>query len=334
MKPILFVFIVTLLSLFSCQSSTEGEVSFYHWKNKARWSEEKEKALQVTECRKIYLRYFDVDVFEEESRNRGIYPVYVLREVDSSYRNYEIIPTVFITNRTLTRGLSTWELSRNIRRLIEEISQHHFRKSPKEIQLDCDWTQSTREAYFALVKDLKSSYTVSTTIRLHQIKYVEETGIPPADKGVLMLYNMGELQKEDENSIISSKITSAYINENTRYAMPLEVALPLFSQTVLINKQGHVKLINRIEPDVLQQETTYFSEVGPNLFEVQRDTLYHGYYLSKGFKLKLEESSTDELVESYKQIKSSKLNTTGVVFYHLDDDILKQYNLKKLLRAL
>ena len=67
---------------------------------------------------------------------------------------------------------------------------------PKEIQLDCDWNSSTQKKYFNLIEEMKlyptwENIVWSATIRLHQLKYPKQTGVPPVNKGVLMFYNMG-----------------------------------------------------------------------------------------------------------------------------------------------
>ena len=65
----------------------------------------------------------------------------------------------------------------------------------KEIQIDCDWTASTQEAYFEFLHYLKEKakdkqIQLSATIRLHQLSMTP----PPVDRGILMMYNTGDVK--------------------------------------------------------------------------------------------------------------------------------------------
>ena len=39
-----------------------------------------------------------------------------------------------------------------IQKLIDQISWHHFREKRRKIQIDCDWTESTRDDFFKLIR--------------------------------------------------------------------------------------------------------------------------------------------------------------------------------------
>ncbi|GAA0890653.1 hypothetical protein GCM10009122_03320 [Fulvivirga kasyanovii] len=275
------------------------------------------------------MHYFDVD-----RTDKGVYPVYVLNKVDSAFKAYDIVPVVFITNRSFKGHIDLDRLSEQIVGLVDEISLHHFGRKLKTIQLDCDWSETTRDKYFELIRMLSRDLDVVPTIRLHQIKYKDKTGVPPTKTGVLMLYNMGNLKDEQQNSIIQSDIVDDYIHNTTTYPLKLDVALPLFSQTVIKNNRGQIRLVNKSRPEALKQDKLHFRQLDSHLFEVTRDTLYHGFYLSKGYRLKLEESGVDEILDSYSIVKHSELQLNNIILYHLDDDVLKQVDLAKLLEKL
>ena len=223
---------------------------------------------------------------------------------------------------------------RQIYTLTNQITKTHFNNIPEEIQIDCDWTESTQHKYFELISKIKTYYkSVSTTIRLHQIKYQARTGIPPSDKGVLMLYNIGNLKNMNQNSILDSKVVAKYINKNTNYPLALELALPLFSQTVIKNNHDNIKLVKGIDKQALANDT-YFSRVSNNMLNVKKDTLYHGFYLMEGFQLKLERVSEEQVISSYNIIKSSQLSLSKTIFYHLDDQSLESIDYKKIIKQL
>ena len=74
---------------------------------------------------------------------------------------------------------------------------------------------------------------LSATIRLHQVKYYKQAGIPPVDRGMLMFYNMGKLNAlTAENSIYNSNDAAGYIETVDDYPLKLDLALPAFSWAV------------------------------------------------------------------------------------------------------
>lgn len=304
--------------LVGCNSSSI-EVSFYFWKSNVLESESTNELLIKTASPDLYVHFFDVNLEKKQhGKINAAYPHYPLRTLDKIYKHHNIIPVVFIVNAVL-KETPIDELAKNIQKLVHQIAAHHHLPTPSEIQLDCDWNQSTQKAFFELVEKLNRNYRVSSTIRLHQIKYFEKTGVPPVHKGVLMLYNMGDLKNENENSILSLSTVKQYIDSKTTYPLTLDVALPAFSQTVIISSSGNVKLINSSRADDIKLDKN-FVQVDDNLFRPLRDTLYHGFYINESFLLKTEMPEVDEIIESYKYLQKSKLKLSNkVLLYHLDD---------------
>lgn len=122
----------------------------------------------------------------------------------------QIIPVVFITNQTMKNipKITIDYLAKAILSGISKLSPHPYH----EIQIDCHWTLSTKQKYFSLLKILqKSTLHLSATIRLHQVKFYEKTGIPPVERRMLMYYNMSDWRNPITiNSIYSPKLLSQY----------------------------------------------------------------------------------------------------------------------------
>ncbi len=328
------VVLVLIFICFSCARKKEAHIFFYHWKSKAIYTDVIQKALQSTQAKKIYMHYFDVDISKRGNEaGKDLFPIYTLTEVSPEYADFEIIPVVFLVNNAL-KDADIAALSMRIRSLIDQISNFHFHRQFKVIQLDCDWTSATRDKYFSLINLLKQYYKVNATIRLHQIKYQQQTGIPPVDQGTLMLYNIGHLDSTRENSIIDASIVTDYIHATTSYPIHLDVALPLFSQTVIQSKENQIRIVPGVEKASFEKDTLHFQKVNEHLFKVTHDILYKGFYLSPGYSLKLEEASETEIVASYSALRKSKLNLMNVIFYHLDDDAIQQVNLIRLITQL
>ena len=214
-----------------------------------------------------------------------------------------------------------------INQLISKFSNHKI----KEIQFDCDWTQKSKVKYFDFLQDIKtqlqgSSILLSSTIRLHQIKYFEETGVPPVDRGALMFYNMGNLEDiTAENSILDLSIAKEYLNNFEKYPLALDVALPVFSWGVLIREGKMIKLINNLQSFDLKDESR-FSKIDKTHFEVIKSTYLQGYYLYKEDEIRLEKASIEQLQESA-DLLSSVIGDSDltVIFYHLDSIVINNY---------
>lgn len=316
--------------LVSC-SDSNPQTNFYHWKSKVVYSDLSKRALEMTHSKKLYLHYFDVDVVKGQRIEENIFPEYVVREVDDEFKDMEIVPVVFISNRTLEQ-FSTEKLPTQISKLIDQISIHHFDRKMDEIQIDCDWNNSTREAYFRILKSLEKQYRVTATLRLHQLKYPEKTGVPPVDKVTLMLYNMGDLKKNDENSILDAELVGQYVNGQTDYPLAMDLALPLYSQLVIKNLENKIRISNGVNRE--EFESDIFELTSPNNILVKGDTLFRGFYLTDGFQIKIDEVTAQEVMDSYTILKNSKLEFEEILFYHLDGKILDVNLLEKILKEL
>ncbi|HXC06479.1 MAG TPA: hypothetical protein VNZ86_17095, partial [Bacteroidia bacterium] len=177
--------------------------------------------------------------------------------------NLDLVPVVYITNEALIH-LSDTAVPLLSERLLNRM-KHIFLTTGalklKEVQLDCDWTGETKDKYFSLIRALKEKVhargiTLSTTIRLHQIKYFARTGVPPADRGMLMFYNMGKVDDiHTANSIYDASTASRYLVNFTTYPLPLDIALPCFSWAVVF-RESHIAalLSNKAKTDLDQEE--------------------------------------------------------------------------------
>jgi hypothetical protein len=66
---------------------------------------------------------------------------------------------------------------------------------------------------------------LSVTIRLHQLSMA----VPPADYGVLMLYNTGDpMNFQERNPILDMRDVQPYLRYLKDYSLPLAAAYPVF----------------------------------------------------------------------------------------------------------
>ena len=325
-------FYLLFLSLFGCNNSnkTSPAKAFYYWKTTFTLSPAEQTQLQELGIGKLYVRYFDVDWNESVKEARPVSPIRFKTPFPTSIA---LIPTVYITNRTLQLlpENQVTALGDNILTKIRQLNKKGKSTSVTEIQLDCDWTESTRTPYFNLVsyleKKLNSEHiNLSVTIRLHQVKYAHTTGIPPADRGMLMFYNMGNLKNLNTgNSIYNPTDAAKYFVNFERYPLKLDVVLPAFSWAVIFRDQQAVGLVNNVQPGDFN-DTTAFEKLPNNQVRVKKLQFKMPHYLFPNDVLKLEETDPKVTLQAARQLKPELPNKPETVaIYHWDTHLPSLY---------
>lgn len=336
----LYKLIFCLYCLTACQTSSADQSenssfnvtpAYYHWQTRLALSDLEKRHLDSLPSDKLYLKFFDID--KKEGASEPL-PLARLQVDSSSYIPDTIIPTVFITNRSLL-NLEENEvrlLAERLYQLIEKLSQQLGIVSMPEIQIDCDWSTQTRESYFLLLETLRNHHLnpnqrLSATIRLHQLRYPEQTGVPPVDRGMLMFYNIGEVTQWGEaNSILNLETAQQYIVPAGPYPIPLDLALPLFRWGVLFRDGKMIKLINELGTEQLQ-DSARFQWVDPQHIQVIQSTYLNGYYLYHGDKLRLEASEPSDLQQAVKMLKNYfPRKSFTLAYYHLDMPIVQRFS--------
>jgi hypothetical protein len=319
-----------LLILFfsvSCGRKENHPFTFYYWKTALTFDQEEKKALDLASVPYLYTRFFDVDKTDGKFQ-----PVAVITKDKSFETNKQIVPTVFITNQSFL-NISKEEitfLAESINTLIQKkITEYHL-KVNQEIQIDCDWTAGTRDDYFIFLKELKkvSGKEVTCTLRLHQVKDKNQTGIPPVGKVYLMCYSTSSpLENSDKNSILDVNILRSYLSKLEDYPIKkIEVALPIYSWGIITNHLEKHKLINALSAKDL--ENPNFKKISDHEVEVRKDGFYFGSYLNKGFKIKVEEITDDQLQEVVDFLQK-KIPHFNIIYYQLDSKFVSNRNFKK-----
>ncbi len=329
-------FLLICLFSFAC-AKKERQVTpaFYHWQTQLQLSPLETLYTDSLHIEKLYVKFFDVDQSDDSEKTKAVAQLQV-----SHFENkhFEIIPTVFITNRTFYK-LEESDLDKLAIQIYEKIKtlKSGFDKSPlTEIQIDCDWSLKTKSKYFTLLRLLREQFEskktiLSATIRLHQIKFFEKTGIPPIDRGMLMFYNMGELSSpETSNSIIDLKLAELYLSRFSEYPIELDIALPIFSWGVLFRDNKMIKLVNNLEASDLA-DSSRFHKAFENQYKVIKSTYLQGYYLYEGDLIRLEQSPISVVQAAAKKLAAlNKAEQLTVSLYHLDTMTLKNYSYDQL----
>jgi hypothetical protein len=307
------------------------EPAFYYWKSVYNPSAHEKKQLDTLKVRTLYIKFFDVDWDETTRQPAPKARVHFVQPPTAA-----IIPTIFITNETLQAidSAQAQQLGGNMVRLLQGLLEKYGLPTPTELQIDCDWSTSTKDKYFALLRAVKKNLPgpiLSATIRLYQTKYYNKAGVPPVDKGLLMCYNMGNLKNmATVNSIIEMAELQKYTDNLGSYPLPLDVGLPLFGWKVWF-RQGQYQGITQELPDSLLQGPVFAKEAGSQRFTVLQDTVMAGYELQKGDVLRLE-SSDYPVVKAAAQHLAQRIKNTQcrVSLYHLDSVLLTKYSWHEL----
>ncbi len=238
-KIVLHSLFLFILLLISC-TKTEQRVlprtgnAVYYWRTAFMLDSMERTYLENYNIRTIYCRYFDVVLNDLQ----GPMPNATINFAQSFPDSTEVIPTVFIINdcmqnQPLTNSdgkVDVGDLAGNIVTRIVQMNETNDIKGVREIQIDCDYTQRNRELYYKFLNAVRNKahdygLALSVTIRLHQLSMPA----PPADYGVLMLYNTGAPERfAERNPILDLRDVQPYLPFLKDYSLPMGAAYPTF----------------------------------------------------------------------------------------------------------
>ena len=219
------------LLLVSCRKD-EAKTSMrsvYYWSTTLNMDSTKMAFIKKYSILRMYLHYFDV-VNDEAGRAM---PNATLSFATKVPQGIDIVPTVFVMPECLRHDRH--HLARLIVRRVLQMSQTNDVHNVREIQIDCDWTLSTRQLYDDFMRAMLNEchsrgLQLSSTIRLHQLSQLP----PPADRGVLMMYNTGDATNiKCHKPILDMRDAAPYLKYLAQYGLPLSTAYPIFAWRIL-----------------------------------------------------------------------------------------------------
>lgn len=281
------------------------QISFYSWENSFEEQNINEK---------LYIKVLDVNFSTKLELLKT--------NIKETPKNF--IPVIYITNETMKNV----DYSLVSKAILETLKNYKF----DEIQIDCDWSLSTRSNYFNLLEDLKEKLNkkISATIRLHQIKYYTKTGIPPVDYGVLMYYNMSNIGDfNTKNSILDNEIAKKYHYNFDVYPLKLKLALPLYSQAIQFREEKAISLFEGVEEKDFNND---FEKLENNRYKVLNSHYFKGRYIYKDDIFRLENSNEQDIKIALKDfLDLSKNRYDEVIFYTLK--YKNKYDLNNLIKG-
>lgn len=231
-----------LVCLLACGNEHRGPGlhSAYYWSTTFRLDSGQRQFMARHRVKRLYVRYFDV-----VSKGGEPQPNATVRFTQQPPREVEVVPTVFVMPDCLSGDVT--DLAGKVVRRIVQISGQNGIDNVSEMQIDCDWTVSTQQAFFAFMSSVRSEARkhrmgTSVTIRLHQLSQTP----PPADRGVLMLYNTGDVRNiECHKPILDIDDVRPYLSRLSHYKLPLTAAYPTFRLDVLFRARQFVGIVHR-----------------------------------------------------------------------------------------
>ncbi len=276
---------------------------FYYWRTTFRLAPAEQRALAELGVSRLYVRAFDVE-WDAATSTPSMIGKLVPAAGERVPAGIEVVPVVFLREEVFRRG------ARRVRGLARDVWAEVRRRmqllevAPRELQLDCDWTDTTQDAFFAFVAAVReeAGIPLGATIRLHQIKYRERTGVPPVERGMLMFYNMGRFSADPGARAIFDPASAArYLARVSEYPLPLDVALPIWSWTLHLRDDVVIDLLQSTDPDELAA-LPFLRRAGPDRHVATRSAFLHGAMIREGDALKIEVTGPAEALAAAAQI--------------------------------
>ena len=245
------------LSLTECQQQEcmEQENSVYFWRTELRLDSTEQAFLHTYNISKVYCRYFDVVM----DGNLPM-PNATITFIDQQPTGVEFVPTIYITEDCMHQRHEG--LAKKLVNRIMQMNETNGIRDVKEIQIDCDYTDRSRKTYYAFLEEIRKeipNLTLSTTISLHQL----QMKAPPADYGVLMLYNTGDPRNfEERNPILDQRDVQPYAQYLAGFSLPMAAAYPVYRWQRQI---GGVRIEHTVEADEILSVKELVEQKRPEL---------------------------------------------------------------------
>ncbi len=231
--------------------------AFYIWESSKEELTKKEyKALKDFKISKVYIKLFEVEGNIPSAKTEFNFK--------NKTKNIEFIPTIYIRNEVFKHSdkETLKELAENIDFLIKKKYHEQIADSAdiKEVQIDCDWTESTQGNYFEFLKYLKqkASYQISATLRLYAYKFPNKMGVLPVDRAMLMCYNLLNVhENRRKNSILDLEELEKYLRGAKKYPVQLDLALPIYQAMHIYHNNVYMKSLHQQECDILNKLTKH-----------------------------------------------------------------------------
>ena len=278
MARILISSLLILAILSACQHKDVAgalpiENSIYYWRTSWHLDSTETAFLADHDIHRVFCRYFDVVmVGDDTSSHHNFEPMpnatirFDLDAPGGFPAEVELVPTVYITEDCMSQApQGGWpQLAERLVNRIVQMNITHDLPPARELQVDCDYTRRSRQAYYDFLDQVRTEarrhgMKLSTTIRLHQLSM----SAPPADYGVLMVYNTGDPQNfAERNPILDIRDVQPYMRYLASYPLPLAAAYPVYRWQRTI---GGVRIEHSVEASEILDVKTMIEKERPDM---------------------------------------------------------------------
>lgn len=358
MKKLFLLAAVALLA--ACNHKYNTERSFCYWNTRYNSYSVNTKTSDSLGVKHLYMRLFDVGWNPYEKQPL---PIATMWKFADSENWLQVTPTVYITNDVFINSSHAQldRLAANIKNRLdiilkdteestvnytmykyrlddskeydecEAIEHANFKTRIKELMIDCDWTQKSKDNYFYFLNQLKKQvpqYPVSATIRLWQYRDYQLSGVPPVSRGLLMCYNMQDpANHKTENSIASAAELGKYVNHND-YPLKLDAALPIFRWMLAFRGD---KLLGIVSEDEINLDNSLFKKIDDTHYKFTADKVLGETYYRNGDVIRIERVSDDEIKKMIGILKDNvDLEGSRVSFFSWNENYINDYGIKKI----
>ncbi|WP_290541081.1 hypothetical protein [Alistipes sp.] len=327
--PILFLVFAVACGDTQPPSATETlpAAGIYHWKTTFSTSGWESAFMERHRIGRLYLRFFDVDLDRWNPASAPqIVPVGTTRFPESPGSGMLVTPTVFITVEALQamKGQTADYAEKITGRIMAMSRRHDMLRQIREVQIDCDWTRSTQTLYFDLLREIrtrlqKDSIRLGATIRLHQL----HQAAPPVDRGMLMLYNTGNVRDDDtRNSILDEEDVAPYLRRKPTCDLPLDFAYPVFAWGIWFRDGAFKAILHHTD----FSDPDRYEPIGNNIFRVRKSHFLENHQLRPDDRIRLDAPNPEQILRVKQRVERLYATAeSAVVLYHLDSLHLSQF---------
>lgn len=345
--------------------SANESPGIYYWKTHFSFSPQDRALAQDHGLQQLFVRAFDVQWSPSQNDALPVAPISFpsWEQTPLHLDGLKITPVVFIDNRVFQSGVDKLKLAKNICKALEqmeksllqslappppneeenpydyeyqykaqEIQQKKLAQKMDQWQIDCDWTPSSRQAYFdflTLLQKTAPKKNISVTIRLHQYRDREANGIPPVEKGLLMCYNMAPAHDiNTQNAIFDLSLLKGYLKAPP-YPFALDAALPIFEWAAAFKQSEFVGIFK----DFNLQNTTAKKSPQGHIAILDKDTTLQNKLLRAGDQIRFDGPQNQKALEDAIAILRHKTEIEQLHFFDWQPDAIQHFQLNKLFSS-
>lgn len=302
----------------------------YYWKTTWDLRPDQQAELRAAGARQLFVRFFDVDwnFNQKQAQPKGVLNLPDSLELDE---NLAVTPVVYIVERVFRQAVDIEDLAQRVGRTIEGMTAGHAAlRAATRWQIDCDWTPTSRDRYFAFLQALQREFpekTINVTIRLHQYRERTDNGVPPVAEGLLMCYNMEPVGKvETQNAIYREDLLRGYL-KSPPYPLRLDAGLPVFAWGAAFRD---AQFMGVVPPPIATTE--FLEPVGDHHFLVLKDTTLLETFVRPGDDIRYDGATKATLLNAAALLRK-RPEIRDLLFFDWRSDMLKKWPVEEVWAA-